>query len=224
MLLTLISFLQTPVCNADAAEPPSILIIVSSAPQDLKISTGTVTAYRKDKGLESYFTFYLRDLVSTDYVFTITTGDKTFDIKTATPLNRYNNIYTLDLSRQTLTPGKTLWRSFSFLSLRIIFTLVIEGVVFYLFGYRKKKSWIVFLIVNLITQGILYFSLNRATPLDTYVIWSLILGEIVVFIVETAAFLILINERSRWLTLLYVILANILSLIVGAYLFTLLPI
>jgi hypothetical protein len=50
------------------------------------------------------------------------------------------------------------------------------------------------------------------------VIFGLIAGEFLVFIIEIAVFLSSINERSRWLTLLYVILANIASLITGAYL------
>ena len=32
-------------------------------------------------------------------------------------------------------------------------TLLIEGVLLLAFGYRSRRSWLVFLLVNLVTQG-----------------------------------------------------------------------
>jgi hypothetical protein len=109
--------------------------------------------------------------------------------------------------------------------LRIVLTLAIEAAVFFAFGYREKKSWIVFIVVNLVTQGILNVNLaNVSNPLDSYVIFYLIFGEALVFLVETAVFLILITESRRWITFLYVMSANLLSLIVGGLLISILPV
>jgi len=55
-------------------------------------------------------------------------------------------------------------------------------------------------------------------------VFSLIGGEIVVFIVEIIAFLILVNEHGRLRTASFVVLANLLSLIAGGYLITVLPV
>jgi hypothetical protein len=226
--LLIMSFVNAPICYANSAEPPSILIIVPNAPKDLEISIGpeNLKAYRTDKVIESYFTFYRNDLKSEDYTVKVITGDRTFEIILDTPLKSYNNIFTLDLKSQTLTPGKLLSRSITLLSIRIILTLMIEAIVFYLFGYRKKKSWLIFVIINLITQGALYIWLNGLfTPLvNSYIIFSLIFGEILVIVFEMIAFLIFVKEHHRPRTALYVIMANLLSLIAGGYLISVLPV
>ncbi len=226
-LLIAISCVNTPVCYANSAPPPSILIIVPNAPSDLEITIepGNIKTQRTDKAFESYYAAYSTNFKSTDYTLKVTTGDRTFEIELGTPLQSYNNIFTLDLENQTLTPGESLSRSVTSISLRIILTLILEGLVFYLFGYRSKRSWLVFLVTNLITQGLLNIWLvGSSSPLDSYLIFSLIGGEILVLIVEMIAFLILIKERSRSRTALYVFLANLLSLILGGYLITVLPV
>jgi hypothetical protein len=229
-LLLILFFIATscliaPVCYANAAEPPSIFIIAPNAPDDLEISIGleNIKARRTDKLTESYFAFYSADLKSANYTVKVSTGGKTFETVLDIPLKSHNNIFTLNIENETLTPGKSLTRTLSLLSFRIILTLLIEGIVFFLFGYRSKKSWLIWVIVNLITQGALNIWLNGiATPLNNYLIFSLVLGEIAVFVVEMAAFLILIKER-RVITSLYVIVANVLSLFAGGYLITALP-
>ena len=218
---------NTSVCYANAAEPPSILIIVPDAPEDLKISFGpeNIPAHREDKAIESYFTIYSYDLKITDYTVKITTEDTTFYIPLDAPPKKYNNIYTLNLEKQTLTPGKSLSRSATLISLRVVLTLIIEALVFFLFGYRQKRSWLIFLIANVITQAILYIWLNASFyPLDSYVVFSLIFGEILILVAEMIIFLILVREHQRWRTAIYVIIANLLSLIAGGYLITALPI
>ena len=217
--------ITAPQCEANSAEPPSILIIVPNAPDELEISMGNIKAGRTNKAFESYYTFYRTDIKSTNNTLRFTTSSRSFEITINVPLASYNNIFTLDLDNQTLAPGKSLSRSIILPSLRIILTLVIEGIVFFLFGYRKKKSWLIFIIVNLLTQGILNILLaGNYSPLNNYLIFSLIAGEIVVFIVEIIAFLILINEHGRLRTASFVILANLSSLIAGGYLITVLPV
>jgi hypothetical protein len=214
-----------PPCFANSAEPPSILIIVPNAPKDLEISLGNVKAGRRDKAIESYYTFSRYDIKSTDNTLRFTTSNKSFEITVNVSRPSYNNIFTLNLKNQTLSPGKSLSRSITLPSLRVILTLIIEGIVFFLFGYRRKRSWLVFIIVNLVTQGILNIWLaGNYSPLNNYLIFSLIGGEIVVFIVEIIAFLILVKEHGRLRTASFVVLANLLSLIAGGYLITVLPV
>jgi len=226
-ILIVISCVNVPVSYANAAEPPSILIIVPNAPKDLEISIGPdkIKARRIDKVIESYFTFYRYDLQSSDYTVTVTTSGNSFEITMDTPPRSYNNIYTLDLNNKIMTPGKSLSRSISLPSLRIILTLVIEAIIFYLFGYRKKKSWLVFLSVNLCTLGVLNIILNvNSNPLNSYIVFTLIFLEIVVFIIEMIMFLVFVKEHGRSLAFLYVIVANVASLFAGGYLITHLPV
>jgi hypothetical protein len=224
--LLLMVCVNPPVCNANAAAPPSIIIIVPNAPDDLNISIepGNIQAHRTDKVLESYFSFYSYDLKSADYKLKITTGGMTFEVPLNAPL-QFNNIFTLDLENQIVTPGKSFYRFVNLTSLRIVLTLIIEALVFYLFGYRKKKSWLIFLIVNLVTQGALNIWLGvSTTPMQSYLVFSLVFGEILVFIVETAAFLFFVKEHGRSLAFLYVIVANAASLFLGGYLITNFPV
>ncbi|MDK2905057.1 MAG: hypothetical protein PWR12_1133 [Eubacteriaceae bacterium] len=229
ILLMLMVIAVTPACYGNAGEPPSILIIVANAPDDLEISIGSDNTYAKasknDRAIETYYTFYSHDLRFVDsYTVKINTGNSAFEILLEKPLKSYNNIYTLDLDNRTLTPGKLLSRSIVLVSLRIFLTLLIEAIVFWLYGFRCKKSWIVFLAINLITQGALNIWLNGFGPLANYIILTLVLGEILVFIAEIVAFLTLIQEHHPMRIFFYVITSNLLSLFAGGYIITVLPI
>ena len=225
----IMSIFITSISFGNSAEPPSIVIIVPNAPKDLEISIGSIDTYKEagkiDKFIETYYTFYSRDLKMTaDYTFKINTGDINFDITLVKPVNYHNNIFTLDLDNQTLTPGKLLSRSVILISLRIILTLIIEAIIFWLYGFRQKKSWIAFLVINLLTQGALNIWLNGFTPLQSYLIFSLIFAEFFIFIAEILLFQVFINEQRKSDRVLYVLVANTLSLIAGGYIITILPI
>jgi hypothetical protein len=140
-------------------------------------------------------------------------------------LNHYKNIVTLDLSDQKFIKGKYPFRSVILVSMRLLLTLLIEGIIFYLFRYRKRQSWLVFLGINLITQGMLNIWLNSVSSLMTnYLIITLIIGEIFVFIAEMMAFPIFIKEHRKRRIIIFVMVANLLSLIAGGYIIELLPV
>ena len=224
MLIALVS-----VCYGNSAEPPSILIIVPNAPEDLEVSIGSgntnMTANIRDKVIEKYYAFYSSELrIAKDYTVRVSTRESSFEIVLEKPLKKYNNIYTLNLADKTLKPGKLLSRSIILVSMRITMTLAIEAIIFWLFGFRNKKSWIVFLIINIITQGALNIWLNGSAPLTSYLVFSLIFMEFFVIIAEIIAFLAILKERGRGRTLLYVIAANFLSLLAGGYIITVLPV
>jgi hypothetical protein len=83
-----------------------------------------------------------------------------------------------------------------------------------------------FLVINLVTQGVLNFFLS-ASGSDSYWLLTLFVLEVMIFIVETAAFIIatrITKEHKWWRALLYVITANAASLILGAIILSFLPI
>lgn len=233
MLSILIFVFTASTCYGNSAEPPSILIIVPNPPSDLEISIDTGNTYVEankvdkvvvEKVIERYYIFYSSKLGNTrDYVFKITTGDDSYEIAIEKPLKSYNNIYTLNLKNRTLTPGKLLSRSILLVLIRVILTLVIEGIIFWLFGFRNKDYWIAFFIINIITQGALNIWINGFTPIESYLILNLVAAEILVFIAEIKAFLTVIKS-CRWHTVLYVLTANLVSFIAGSYIITFLPI
>lgn len=213
----------------NSAEPPSILIIVPNAPDDLEITINVednlIKARETDKVIEKYYTFYYREMSTvSDYKFNIKTENTDYEIALDKPIKSYNNIYTLDLDTNILTLGKLPSRSIKLVSMRIILTLIIESIIFGLFGFRDKKSWIVFLIINLITQGGLNIWINGFSPATSYLIFTLIFGEIIIFIAELFSFSMFVKEHSKSRRILYVLAANILSLIAGGYIITMLPI
>lgn len=214
----------------NSAEPPSILIIVPNAPDDMNIKLdledGEYEARVTDKVIEKYYTFYSSGMFRKPsiYNFVVSTGDDSFEIELDKPVKNYNNVYTLDLKSHTLTEGKLLSRSMLLVAMRIFLTLIIEASVFWIFGFRNKKSWKAFLIINLVTQGALNIWINSFTPITSYVIFTLIFGEFFVFIAELIAFSLFCQEHGRIKKVLYVLTANFASLILGGYIITILPI
>lgn len=227
ILLICIAMIQP--CYANSAEPPSIIIIVSNAPDDLEInivSDDVIHKARKiNKVVETYYTFYSGEMKNlNDYIFSVSTNNESYEIKLDKPLQNYNNIYTLDLKSHTLTNGKLLSRSIYLVSMRVLLTLAIEGLIFLLFGFKRKNSWAIFLIINLITQGALNIWINSFTPTQGYIIFGLIFGEIFILIAEIIAFLMFVKEHNSLRKVLYIFTANFISLIAGGYIITILPI
>ncbi len=226
-LIPALFFQPVTVSKANAAAPPSIMIIVPYAPHDLEISIipDNIRAERINRAYESYFTFYLHDMKSSEYTLRVATDEQYYDTVFTIKPDSYNNVYILDLDKGIFTTGIPASRAITLVSLRIVVTLVAEGIIFWIFSYRKKRSWIVFLVINLITQGILNIFLNTSgNPLSSYLIFILLFAEIWIVLFEMITFSIFINEQRRLITVFYVLCANILSLIVGGFLITVLPV
>ena len=217
LALTLMSTMPAAVCNANSGPPPAIIVAVSGAPADLTLSIGTQTAEREDKPFTSYFIFNQYDLHISETGLQVVSTDKNFSLPISTNMT-YRNYFKLDLEKQTLTRVDTLPGTEPIPALMIVSTLLIEGVVFYMFGFRQRRSWQIFLAVNLITQVALINFLSQGISFaDTYIILDLIIGEIGVFIIEMIAFGIFLRERGPLRRISYVFSANFLSLFLGGY-------
>ncbi|MGB4589483.1 MAG: hypothetical protein WBI17_09675 [Clostridiaceae bacterium] len=215
---------------ANSAEPPSVVILVKNPSKDLLITLlseqNEINAKVKRIAWEGTYVFYSRDMKNGDkYTFKVTSGGESFEVTLSEPVYGYNNIYTLEVHEKTLTPGKYPFRSILLVGIRLFLTLLIESIIFLCFRFRQKRSWLIFLAINLVTQGILNIWLNNeATMSSSYLIFALIFGELFVFASEMVAFPALIKEHSKRRTVLYAFIANLVSLIVGGYLITLLPV
>ena len=215
---------------ANSAEPPALIVIIKNAPADVSvsiISDSSVQEGRKTHtAWETYYSFYQRELDNDSAIELKVYGNGTSYDQTVDKqyLNGYNSIITLDFTTQNITEGKLLSRSILLVSMRVVFTLVIEGAVFFLFGFRKKHSWLVFLIMNLLTQGTLNIVLNGISPFASYRILNLLFMEFWIFIAETLAALAFIKEHRKLRRVSYVLAANLLSLVLGSYLITVLPV
>jgi len=97
-------------------------------------------------------------------------------------------------------------------------TLLIEGALLFAFGYRSRRSWLVFLLVNLVTQG--GFAVYLAVMVLNHGVrgWSLLFYipiEIVITVVELLCYRRLLTEKSKGHAAGYAIVANVHSATVG---------
>jgi len=212
----------------NASEPPSILLIVPGAPDELVVGVGDgeeyIEAARRDKMLESYFLFYHRETERVDDLhLRVSGGGHDLRVPVGELTQKYRNVYTLDLDDGTLIEGKDPVRAGVYVAMRVVLTLLIEGLVFFIMGFRTRRSWTIFLIVNLVTQGALNLWINTVAYNDYSLFFGLVFYEFVIIIVEMVAFLGLLKEHGKWRIALHVLLANILSLFVGGYILTVLP-
>lgn len=113
---------------------------------------------------------------------------------------------------------------------RIIITIIIEMAIALAFGYWEKKQLLLLAGMNAGTQIILNVLLNIINYNSGRIAFVLfyILFEIIVAIIEAVVLLVFLNkisitQRKRWLMVVYVILANVVSFWSGLYLADWLP-
>lgn len=230
LLLLLGSLLISQIISfGNSAEPPSIVIIVPDAPDDLRISVAkdgeVIFAVLTDKIVDRYYEFYFSQLPdSSEYIFDISYGNENFKIRLDNLPERYNNVYTLNLSDNTLIPGKLKLRTATLVVVRVAMTLMLEGLIFWFFAFRKKESWIAFLLINMMTQIALNIWITGFPINIGYSIIGLFFMEILIVIFEIALFFRLVSEHSNLRKAVFVLSANTVSFIAGGYMITLLPI
>ncbi|TYQ16707.1 UNVERIFIED_CONTAM: hypothetical protein Cloal_3275 [Acetivibrio alkalicellulosi] len=231
LMLFMLIILMIPITVwSNAAEPPSVVILINNPPKDLSIvllsNDKQPEARVQQVAWEGYYAFYSPDIQGdSEYTFKVISNDESFELTIDAPLLRYNNVFTLDLARRELIPGKYPFRSVILISIRLLLTLLLEGLIFWLFRFKEKKSWIIFLAINILTQGTLNIWLNRGNALmPSYLIISLIIGEFFVFVAEIISFPIFIKEHKKFRILIYVLIANLISLIAGGYIISVLPV
>lgn len=240
-LLLFLTLLPIPAA-ANSAEPPCFTILVLDPPQELDLSVQLsdggcerILLQGHRKGWEGYYRFYYSygfprewEGPSPDLTLLVSREEGSFQLPLSRDLlaQRYNNILTLDLDQQTLTSGEPAWRGPLLVGLRVTLTLLIEGAVLYLMGYRQRKSWLIFLLVNLITQGGLNLMLNRADLLSSGAYWVLGYGlmELIIFLAEAVAYALLLREKGTGRAVAAAFTANAASLVLGGFLLSQLPI
>lgn len=226
--------LFAPAALANSAAPPSLTVIVTFPPGDLTLSVRYVDGQeskvipleRQTKAWEAYYRTYqqYRDQATMGAVLVVSSSEKSFECPIPeSVLRNYSGLVRLDFRGETLTEGEGMLRTGVLIALRVVLTLLIEGGVFFLFGYRAKKSWITFLCVNLLTQTGLNLLLTGVT--DSY-LWipSLVVLEIIIFLVEAVALLTALEEKKRVRTLLYTFTANAASFLLGGAMIAFLPV
>ena len=105
------------------------------------------------------------------------------------------------------------------LGCRMLITVVVEVLIGLLFKFRNKELLYI-LLINVITQIILNVLLNVYTGYGYYFVYLLL--ELLVFAIE-AIFYCFVFKKKKWHCVLYTLVANVSSFVIGLYLANLLP-
>ena len=100
-------------------------------------------------------------------------------------------------------------------------TLLIEGALLWLLELWSRRNVLVFLLVNLLTQGglSLWFSIEATRyAIDYWYFWALIPAELVVLAVEIILYRRFLQEPSDGRATTYAVEANLASAILGFFL------
>jgi hypothetical protein len=214
---------------ANSMEPPGIVVIIEGNDDNvdawLEFEGTTLEGDEREWPFEVQYWFdsHKGDIPNRNLVLHVQTSEKHLEFP-ITENNKYHNTYTVKMNSEEMIEGKSLTRSMVLVTSRVMLTLLLEGIVFYLLGFRKRQSWIMFLIINLITQSALNIYINSMEVAISYPIIILFVAEFWVFLVEMIAFPFLVKEKKKSYKVFYAVLSNVLSLILGGYLLTLLPI
>lgn len=242
LCLVLIVAAATSAVYANSAEPPAMTVIVEFPPDDLSLymqlpdgSTKEAVALQKEKkAWEGYYRFFYgmapldKHDINWSQLDNITlvaeSREKSFECLVATDaFSSYNNLITLNFKNESIVMGTKPMRQAILVSMRVILTLLIEGLIFLALGYRKKSSWIIFIIVNLITQLCLNLTIN-GPMIGSYWIYTFIFGELVIFTIETIVFAFTLREHKWYRAIICALTANTASLVLGGIILSYLPI
>ena len=107
------------------------------------------------------------------------------------------------------------------LAATLVPTLAVEGAVFWLFGFREKRSWRVFMAVKAATQTGLHLAVGSmlAEAGWHFLNYSLtiLIPELVIWTAEALAYAVLLRERTRARRVGYAFAANIASFVLGYF-------
>lgn len=110
-------------------------------------------------------------------------------------------------------------RFFIRLAATLIPTLIVEGILFWLFGFREKRSWLVFAVVNVLTQIGLHLAVGPTMTISGWhflnYFLTMLIPELIIWAVEAAACAVLLREHSRSRRVGYALLANLASFAAG---------
>ena len=107
------------------------------------------------------------------------------------------------------------------LAATLIPTLLIEGALFWLFVFRERRGWLVFLAVNTATQVGLHLAVGSILPQAgwhflNYTL-TILIPELIVWMAEAAAYAFLLREHSRGRRVGYAFAANFASFVLGYF-------
>lgn len=166
-------------------------------------------------------TFRYVGVPDTYRILVVTKGGDTYVSDTCTRRSLQSSV-TVDWAAKTVSLP-AVWAAYPLQFVcTLLPTLLIEGLLLFAFGYRSKKSWYSFLLVNLITQGGFSIYLAVSVLQNGANAWMTIFFylpiEIVITLVELLLYRRLLIEKSKARAAVYAITANVCSAAFGLWL------
>jgi hypothetical protein len=214
-----------------ASTPPGVKIFVAAPPRDLRLSINfnhpslpePKEMTKSTRGWETYFDYYyskMKGRYDEDFhaaVLVVQSEKYNFEVRIPRDpqMRMYKRYMTLNLKAETLTFGEPVWRKPLYVIAHLLIALALKGIVIYLLGLRYKNTWIIFLIINLISQTWLSVYLADAF-FGSYPLFFFYLAIAIFTLGEAFVVWITVDEIRRGTTaFLYVFLINIVSIFVG---------
>ena len=250
LLLALAFCLALPIpASANSAEPPYLTILVEHPPADLKLTLTlgegslqeSYTLQQDSLLWEGYYRFYIHiwspwapaGTEPQTASLLVENGGTHFSLSVEPKGFSYShNLVTLDLANQRLLYGQPWWRQPLLIFLRVSLTLVPEGLVTLIFGFRPKRTWVGLPLVERVGQlgvNLCIYCVASPTALEPYaalIYLGLLLYtpmEILVLVAEAIAFSRLLKEHRKRRAVGYAFVANLFSWALGGALLAVLP-
>jgi len=237
---------QTPVTPVQSTDGAKLTVIVEFPPKDLTLSVNfadpgagsEVPLLKTQLWGEANFRLFFADYSTIQEAnrgvsFLIaSSAEKSFVVKLPQfDFFAEDNVVTLNFTDQTLMMGQAPGRAPALFAIHVGLALLLEGLIFLAFGYRKLKSWLVFLVTNLITQALINFVLIFKIGVDgsyaglfgSAVILTLLLAAVVFIVAEALIYIKMLTEQADSRAVTYAVAANLASMALGMALQSYLP-
>lgn len=167
-------------------------------------------------GVRSHYFFYTG--IPTDYQILVVTESGETWLSPPCARRALQSSVTVDWEARTVTvPSVAKSYLLQFLC-TLLPTLLLEGIVLLFFGYRRRRSYLTFLWVNLLTQGAM--SLYLAVRLTTggfsgWILFAYVPMELAILLAELLLYRRFLPERGKTEATLYAVCANLASALLG---------
>lgn len=196
---------------ANSPVPPDLAVYVEDAPEDLEMAL-TFNGKEEQCDLklkENVYCFYFSNaLREENVVLRVSAGGKEYSLDVDAKMFRNGADLSFASGEPVLTarPATTL----AGVLLNVGVTLVIEFIILLIFGYRKGRTFLIFLIANLITQGL--YNAYLCFPISDK---TLLIAEAVIILIEGCIYCFTFREHTKERAWIYAVTANIASAVIG---------
>ncbi len=153
------------------------------------------------------------DFKDAELIFIDSTGERHVPLPQSMLTPRADEeYYTYYYGSGTLKYGLALWRAPVLMSIRVLLALLIEAFFFYRADYYFRRSWVRFLLINILVHGLLALLCNGWINIQpgAYALYfvALFLG----FTLETVLFVLFVDEQDSNHAMDYLVKANLVSM------------